>query len=539
MNNLSKFIAALLCSISIIAIACVDPVPATNPSVPPVTVGTTYHVRTDGGNINQCNGKVNAAYIQGSTSKDCAWSNPMQALPAYGTPKISGGDTLIIHQGQYKVGYGATSGAEKCNIAYSWDCQMLAIPSGPDQEHPTVITGQDMSGSCQNKPTLWGSQRAYRIIGLEKSSNVRVQCLEITDKSSCVDGHSKQDQKCNRTLYPYGDWSPNGINAYDSSNVTLKDLDIHGLAINGINAGRLKDWTLQSVRIAANGWAGWNGDIGSSSSNSGTIKLSKVIIEWNGCAETVGSNPSPTACWGQSAGGYGDGLGTAATGGNWIIEDSKFLHNTSDGLDLLYANGTGSVTLDRVWAEGNAGNQIKIGGPSLVQNTVVVGNCGFFDKQSFTFNVDNCRANGDSLAFSLKNTTDVASLVNSTFVSQGNVAILVVGPVGSKVNSINNILVGKPYFLDSTKLSADSYIQGPSVIELGNIKYNLKSIRCNSTSVLCVDPKLVNDSLVGFNPNLTSESPAKDSGVSHSLVPLQDYFNAVRIAPDRGAVEFK
>jgi hypothetical protein len=42
--------------------------------------------------------------------------------------------------------------------------------------------------------------------------------------------------------------------------VLLRDLDIHGLANTGIQAGRLTDWTVENVRLAGNGLAGWNGD---------------------------------------------------------------------------------------------------------------------------------------------------------------------------------------------------------------------------------------------------------------------------------------
>ena len=61
----------------------------------------------------------------------------------------------------------------------------------------------------------------------------------------------------------------------------------------------------------------------------------------------------------EPRGGYGDGLGTGATAGNWVFEDSAFLHNTSDGLDLLYARAGSSITLRRVHAEGNAGDEIR------------------------------------------------------------------------------------------------------------------------------------------------------------------------------------
>ena len=102
--------------------------------------------------------------------------------------------------------------------------------------------------------------------------------------------------------------------ASDSKNVLLKNLDIHGLAHSGVYAGRLTDWTIQNTRIAGNGWAGWDGDIDGDDSNKGTIKFKNATIEWNGCGETY-PNKQPIGCWGQDAGGYGDGLVTGDTGG--------------------------------------------------------------------------------------------------------------------------------------------------------------------------------------------------------------------------------
>jgi len=117
----------------------------------------------------------------------------------------------------------------------------------------------------------------------------------------------------------------------------------------------------------------------------------------NGCAETYPEG-EPTGCWAQEAGGYGDGVGTGQTGADWIIEDSAFLHNTSDGLDLLYHDLGGRVVLNNVRAEGNAGNQIKVTGEAEITDATVVGNCAFFEGQPFTHLVDHCRANGNALA---------------------------------------------------------------------------------------------------------------------------------------------
>ena len=74
----------------------------------------TYYVRPDGGSPAQCTGLANAPYT--GASQDCAWDHPFRALPPEGTPRIAGGDTLVIAAGEYMMGYGAP-GAEGRGVA--------------------------------------------------------------------------------------------------------------------------------------------------------------------------------------------------------------------------------------------------------------------------------------------------------------------------------------------------------------------------------------------------------------------------------------
>ncbi len=478
----------------------------------------------------------------------------MVALPSGSTPRIAGGDTLVIHNGQYMIGFGAPSGAEKCSVNWPYDCVMASVPSGPDAAHPTRIVGEGYNTGCSTMPQLWGTQRIDHIVDLARSNHVQVACMEITDHEACAVSHSDPTLACQRSApfpatnprYPYGYWAAKGLYAADSTDVQLTDINIHGLAHEGMSAARLKDWTLTRVRIAGNAFAGWDGDLGVGlSSNSGTIKLSFVTVEWNGCVETYGSGtPAPTGCFGQSAGGYGDGIGTGSTGGNWVVEDSKFLHNVSDGLDLLYADGTGSVTVNRVWAEGNAGNQLKVSGQASITNSVAVGNCGYFSGKSFTYNVDNCRALGDAVAMRAVLATDVLTMVNTTVIGEGNVAVLATGPAGSKLRLTNNILIGKPNFVDPSRTMGDVYWETPiAVTEVNDLKQGLHSANCtNPTGWVCGTAGLVNDSYTAFDPHLTSTSLARDTGVSVLGVPSTDYYGTARptgSGVDKGAVEFK
>jgi hypothetical protein len=507
----------------------------TLPSAP----GAIYYVRPDGGSAAQCTGLADAPYPGSGESQPCAWDHPFQALPPGGPPRLAGGDTLIIGAGPYMLGYGAP-GADDPDACYpegAYECHMAPIPSGPDPAHPTRLLGAGWDAGCADPPELWGTQRADLVLNLTDSSHVEVACLEITDHSGCVESHSG-GLACERDTYPFGEWAARGLYAEDSTNVTLRDLNIHGLASAGVHAGRLADWTVERVRIAGNGWVGWDGDLWEGDdSNSGTLLFRQWTVEWNGCGETYPGG-EPSGCWGQTAGGYGDGVGTGVTGGDWIIEDSAFLHNTSDGLDLLYHSVGGRVVLDRVHAEGNAGNQAKIAGQVTITNSLLVGNCAFFEGQPFTHNVDPCRALGNTLELALTGGEQV-SVVNSTFYGQGD-GLIGGGPRegyacdGTETLAVrNNIFVGGEEFLSPDDISFLFYQEGCQDLRLNSdydIVYMVKEFECGvggdyGTSGghdLCQDPQLdgpFGGMAYGLAP--AAGSPAIDAGDS-ALCPEVD-----------------
>jgi hypothetical protein len=366
-------------------------------------------------------------------------------------------------------------------------------------------------------------------VNLTDSSNVELSCFEITDHSACVESHTG-GLACNRDTPPYGDWASIGLYAEDSTNVHLNGLDIHGLASSGVLAGRLTDWTVENVRIAGNGWVGWDGDLLDSKgdSNSGSLTFRHWVVEWNGCGETYPGG-QPVGCWGQEAGGYGDGVGTGATGGNWIIEDSAFLHNTSDGLDLLYHSLGGNVTLNRVRAEGNAGNQVKVTGQTQITNSVLVGNCAFFEDKSFTYWVDHCRASGNTLSLDFTG-GEQDSIVNSTIYGQGD-GLVGGGPRDGfscdgteKITARNNIFLGDKDYFDPTDITFLFYQEGCPGLKL-NSDYNViqraKNVTCGASGGytisgahdLCQNPLLMgplSGKKYGMMPGYGS--PAIDAG---------------------------
>jgi hypothetical protein len=489
-----------------------------------VAQGTTWYVRVDGGSAEQCTGLVDAPYPGSGTNQACAWNHPFQALPPGGSPRIAGGDTLLIGPGSYKMGLGAP-GAEACSSSYPWECHAAVIPGGPAPATPTRILGSSWNSGCTNPPELWGTERAWTLLNLTGSTNVEIGCLELTDHAGCVEFHSG-GIPCERDSYPYGDWAPRGIYAEDAENIYLHDLNIHGLASVGIHAGRLTDWTVENVRIAGNGWVGWDGDIAGDDGNSGTMLFTNVVVEWNGCGESYPAG-NPTGCWAQSAGGYGDGFGTGETGGDWVFENCEFSYNTSDGLDLLYVRRAGSsIRIRNTLAEGNAGNQLKTSGPATIENCIAVGNCGYFDNQPFTYYVDPCRALGNTLSLAL-GTGDLVTVANSTITGEGDCLVLAsfseTTPDGTeKVLLRNNIFLGHTDYhqsFENTCLTyAESFASDPFDLDVSVIQ-NVKNDPCPvGTNDICANPQLVSTHLDSFDAHLLSNSPAIDSGVELSAI---------------------
>ncbi len=519
------------------------------------SLAATRYVRTDGGDATQCNGSADAPYPGSGSGLACAWKHPFFALPPGGTPRIAGGDTLIIGPGSYMMGLGAPGAPSgTCAASWSYDCHMPAIPSGPSASQKTRILGKGFDQGCTAPPQLWGTERASPIIGLDGSSNVEVGCLEITDHSDCIEFHcstgacsggSSQISQCKRDNPPFGAWSSVGIKASASSNVWLHDLNIHGMANRGIVAGGLTNWTVESVKLRANGWAGWDGDIGAGSSNSGTQTFRRFEVSWSGCGERYPGGEI-FGCWAQQEAGYGDGFGTAATGGNWVFEDSSFTHNTSDGLDLLYANGTGTITVRRVRSEGNAGNQLKTNGPTTIQNSVVVGNCGYFRGRYNMSDGDNCRALGNAVSLGMPANTTV-NLEYNTITGQGDCLILNGSGAGSRLNVRNNALIGAPDYWDGVhgypEQTCLQYTDGAAIAVTfaRNLVWNVKGNACPAGSVCNMAPDIASTNLSSFNPLPLPGSPLLDAA-DLSVTNANDQRTRPRpygAGNDIGAIEFQ
>lgn len=504
----------------------------------------TYYVRGDGGSAAECTGGSNSPYPGSGTNRECAWEHPFIALPPGGTPRINGGDTLLIGGGSYRMGYGAP-GDDNCGQSYSWDCAMPAIPSGPSASQKTRILGAGHANGCSNPPELWGTERSKSIIDLEGSSNVELACLELTDHDSCIEFHCHNGQcdgeidACNRGSPPFGDWAGTGIVASDAENVVLRDINVHGMANRGIHAGGLADWTMERVKIVANGWAGWDGDIGGGSSNSGTIRFIDSEIAWNGCGERWPGGEK-FGCWAQGGGGYGDGLGTAETAGHWIFERSSVHHNTSDGIDLLYLREGGQVTVRRTLVDSNASNQVKVSRSALIQNSLIVGNCGYFIDEDNMRGSDHCRALGDTVSVGLSDNSQT-DLINNTIIGQGNCVISGGGGTSdSQIRFINNLVIATPYWHDPSQQSC-LYYSGASEQRVWerNFIHQPRHDACPGGSLCNGAPGIADASITSFDATPLDNSTLIDAA-NANLAPTIDFFGNVRDAtggPDIGAIE--
>ncbi|MFC5568923.1 choice-of-anchor Q domain-containing protein [Lysobacter yangpyeongensis] len=473
----------------------------------------TYYVRVDGGDASQCNGRADAAYPGTGTGQACAWKNPNIALPNSGAARIVGGDTLMIGAGTYQIGSGG---------------YMQKVPSGTSSAKTRIL------GKPGTK--LVGVAGTHRVINLDGSSYVELGNLEITDNSDCVYNHSNAAATCTSTM----PWARVGIYATASSNVWIHDVNIHGMAKNAFNAGGLSNWTLERVKMNRNGSAGWDGNVSTGGSNSGAMVMRDIEISWNGCGEKVATGEA-WACWAQSTGGYGDGFGTVDTGGQWLIEDAFVHHNTSDGLDLRYMDGADgtNVVMRRVYSFANAGNQVKIKGNSLIENSVLVGHCTYFRGKFYMAEADLCRAYGSTLLLILTG-NDVATVRHNTIAGEGDAQIAYgEGTSTDKIYVQNNLVVGFPYYASTSSNTLMAGGGAPAVKSFsGNMGWNVRS--CPSGTTCTQNPMLTNMTLASFNAEPLSGSPVIDKAPMISAV-TTDFVMGARptgTANDVGAYEF-
>jgi hypothetical protein len=477
---------------------------------------TTYYVRNDGGTARQCDGTANAPYA-GSRDHACAWNSPMQALPPQVTgekPRIQGGDTLIIAAGSYPIGW---MREWDCAVRQAHMCVPQAVPSG-SAENPTRILGAGWDSGCSAPPRLWGTHGAFQLLSLDDSNHVFIACLDLSDHSSCIQNY-RPDRASSCPRDATGDWAVTGLRARDSSDVTLQDLRIHGLASQGVQAGRIRDWTVTRVQVVGNGRAGWNGDLGGNNRNSGNdgkLVFTDFEVAWNGCAEDYPDTSKIINCFGQNEGGYGDGFSEAWTGGDYVFVRPNIHDNTQDGIDLRYANGEGSISVDGGYFARNAGNDLKTMGNASITHSVFVAYCSSMKQRGYPAGADSCRAGGGQFA-AMNGPGQTVTFAYNTVTGESN--CLLAGDSGKSDASDtylihDNIFLGGPRWNGNGLTCLTWFGDGgypEKVVYRDNVVWKVRDGACPHGSV-CKDPRLENETLEAFDPTPRHGGPATRAG---------------------------
>ena len=505
--------------------------------------GDTWFIRQDGGNRDQCTGRVDAPYTGRGPRQPCAFKHPHYLFTddRYGNKEwiVKGGDTVIIRGGPYRLGYKGPNRKDYWGDCPGspYGCSMPPIPSGT-AKNPTRFLGESYL-ACNNKTQLFGGYALGSIINLKGSTNVDLECLELTDHGQCTRSGGGQPARdiCN-TAYPLSDYAAVGvITDAATSSVVLKNLDIHGLTGEGIRGPIGGEVVADHVRIAFNGAAGWDFDDGKGTRNApgALVRASYLTIEWNGCNEEYPITHTVPAysCFDQDHEGYGDGVGTPDTLLDFTCDQCIFRYNTQDGLDLLHVKGS-LISIKNSISYGNMGQQWKMGAMKsvLFQNNVTIHNCRRMsaDVPGAPKNYNRylslfCRAAGDGIAFMV---SDGGTYVfrNNSFAGYGATSYdIVCSGACTKANLTfqNNLHIGYRDQVGGDRPGV-FYLNGvsPNVFAARdhNIYYNMRTCPPGEAE-RCVDPKIANSpewkgeaSLDGLDFHLTSTSPARGTGVS-------------------------
>jgi hypothetical protein len=415
--------------------------------------GKTWYVSPEGAGWGWCTGLSPDPYVEGGAPfQSCAFSHPFHVLPPGHDALMDPGDRLIIAAGDYAMGAGALEGLhpELCGPDFGWDCAAASIPSGEDEEEPTCILGEGWDGECEEQAVVLSAVGgASHVLSLEGSSNVRVECLEITDGSECIWDHP--DLTCSTWPEPAEpEGGLDGIYSAEAEHVTLRSLWIHGMPRDGIRAQEWSaNWTLEDVVVTHNGWNG----ISFPSDGEpawGEMRLVRVNASWNGCGEWWELPEYPVGCWNPEGDELGIGYGIESwfSAANWWIEDCDLSHNTSSGALIWAFEPEHGISIDRLRAEGNAGPQLDLGGDTAITNSLLISNCEFHAYNDYELSaVEPCNLGGTALSFYAFDGADL-SLVNSTLFGQGAAMLDLYGYeepdcLGSEVLALNNVFVGR------------------------------------------------------------------------------------------------
>ena len=535
--------------------------------------GTIWFVRSDGGDRNQCTGTADSPYLGAGLQQNCAFSHPYYLFTndTYGNREwlVHGGDTILIRGGPYRMGYKGPTAKDYWGSCPgdAYGCSMPPLPSGT-ADQPTRLLGADYA-ACQKKTQLFGGYALGAIVNLSGTRHAVVECLELTDHGQCSRGgdEANPSDRC-KTDYPLSDFAGTAIiTDAKTSDVLLRDLDIHGLTSRGILGPVGGTISADHVRIAFNGQSGWDLDDGrgTRSTPDALIKASYLTVEWNGCNEEYPIQHSLPArsCFDQDNGGYGDGVGTPDTPLNFTCDHCMFRYNTQDGLDLLHVSGSLLSVTDST-AYGNMGQQWKMGALKevLFRNNVTLNNCARMQQSiqgtppGYNHGLSLfCRAGGEGFTMAIRDGGEYI-LQNNTLAGYGATSYEInCSGTCSRASILfqNNLTVG---FRDprTGDWPAIFYSSGSSSVPFQardhNLYFHMRTCPWGWTEH-CIDPKLAGGPLAGdadqpnvldsFDLRLSDVSPARNRG---AIIPGLDHDHDGRARPlskppDIGAYQYR
>ena len=443
---------------------------------------TTFYVQPNGGprydatynsTGDSCNGQSNAnIVVSGGSNQVCAWSDPRYTWAngsTAGLMAMSGGDTLMLSatypagqtawrfSGRATAGTGTGAlfnGYQGVSGGDPYTDYNINFPAGTSGAHTRILGANYASCGTGQKTNIFGGFAALTVINLQQTSYVDVQCLDITDHSSCIlFGTAQLPSYCQHSGSPYDDFADNGIMTVTNQatggsqlphDILMQDLDIHGFPASGIAGAIGGAFALTRVTSNRNGFSGWNFDwtsngIGQIPNNpAATINAQYVTMDWNGCNEQYPKvDPVPiTYCYSIINQGFGDA---------WSGQDSNLASMTCNHCEMSWNvkdaffgphTAIGSTAITNSVAINNGGQTWKANlastGAFLMQNTLTNANCRRLAQpvtgapstfNTYINNADYCRADGSAISL-LWPVTGSFEIDDSTFISASqNVAL--------------------------------------------------------------------------------------------------------------------
>ena len=586
--------------------AALSPVSLTIANATSVLNGSqTWYVRPDGGTRyssripdGQCDGLSDVSYPGHGVNQHCAFNDVRylwqdgaystgDSFPGWGWIG-KGGDTYLIRGSiatgtSYRVGWpnqnGSCVGSFCLGLAGDpYDSGAPPPPSGTADQH-TRILGENFA-SCHvpsARTQLHGGFGVATVLSMRGASYVDVACLDITDFSACTVAATQ----CNRDAGSLDDYATNGIAwTRTSTHDTLTDVRIHGIAGAGMFGPTGDGVTMKYLDLIGNGTSGWNADPGDGTTGTGTLLVQNFNISWNGCSEEyplVDALPYDR-CHDDNSSGYGDGFGTTTVtsvpGWAATFDQGVVSYNTQDGLDALHLVGNGSsMTISRVNAFGNMGQQLKVGGAAgSIVNSVITGNCmamahpipgtpAGYNKYLGDF----CRAADTAVVLTVGNGSMTRYAFNTLYTANATGFEIDCDSTNGRCGSTALIDFRNNVFVGYTNNAATGYNPGngnnasptyqgagvnpmlnPGSFYSNNLTFRPKATwPCGrdqgETNSLCVDPQLVNEAYPGYDfADVTPSNSSPVQGAGTAIAGITTDFNGLvrKAVPSIGAIEF-